>query len=135
MLTPSFDQEILSKLYERENSLINIIETSQTQLEAIRQAILGFGGKVNSKASNVQSLIIPTEYKTELTWTEKILFVLAKIGKGYVTDIHKELMSIDSTLDSKRAFNAITHHCSQLKSKKKLKHKEIAGKFEYYLPL
>lgn len=126
------NNQFLSTLIEKENEL-------KVQLEALRTTIKLFqnGGNNNSVAEvkppdNRQTKQVPQTFEEAITWPDKVLFVLGKLGSAFVTEIVQELQKYIKE-DEEVLLKRITGVASAMKSKEILGAKPVGVKFKYYI--
>jgi len=81
----------LKTLKEKEKELQTELEQNPLfkQLELVRATILGFqNGHSENGVQSKSELDIPSNYSIEdMTWREKVLFALKKLGQAFISDI------------------------------------------------
>ncbi len=139
------DEQIIKSLKRKEHEHLSAINKakqtivqSERTLKVIRDALAGYkklgettsaslmNGEISSK-----SFEIPREYSKNLTWAQKIMFVIQKKKGGFVGDVVAELEKLEPGI--KRAKQAVTFYCSSLKSEGYLKFEKVGIKYRYYM--
>ncbi|MBS1917587.1 MAG: hypothetical protein JST87_15055 [Bacteroidetes bacterium] len=113
------------------------------RLESIRETIKIFknGHSVNGKDSIarivepivITTTTIPDKYDTDLTWKKKVVYVLKIIGKGYISDIVKELKKLGEKESDEWLTKRVGITISHLRTEGTVKAKFIGKKGEYWL--
>lgn len=130
--------EVLKKLHQKEKELREQLEQTPVfkQWESVRTTISLFasGEDTNGHSSNGENGAseIPKAYTDELTWKQRVLFVLSKIRSGYVEDLARELIKVgmDDTEEniSKRVSTTASNLPTDLVGKQK-----IGKKVKYFI--
>ncbi|MHB8261779.1 MAG: hypothetical protein ACYDCN_14505 [Bacteroidia bacterium] len=64
---------------------------------------------------------IPTEYNTDLTWAEKVLFALNRINEGFPEDITNEILKFETETDKEDVFKRVRGKTYMLLNNKKIR--------------
>ncbi len=145
------DELIVQSLKMKEKEHTEIIAQSKLQiqhsektLKVIRDALSGYkklGGTLTNKLSESKqttlalpkAVEIPKQYSKDLTWTQKIFFVLESFGDtgAYVNQIADEIVRLQP--DIPRAKEATTFYCSALKKDGRLGYEKHGIKYKYFI--
>lgn len=148
----STDLDILRGIESKLMGKLNLNPTF-IQLESIRQAMKAFdnGGKdvdistsitkekvssqIPSPNSNVlKSVRVPLAYdKNNLTWKDRVIFVVDSLGKPGVAEIITEIMRLENSRDKKFITKRVSVTITQLKGDEKIGSEKVDGKGKYYI--
>lgn len=106
------NKDILKKLYERKQSLVNQIDKIKTQLNAIDNAIIGFGGFIEG----VKSISI-INYPKDGTYEDKIKFILnthKELPASGIANLITAFENITDTVELNKTHNNITMIASSM---------------------
>jgi len=126
--------EILDKLYIQRTTLLK-------QLEAVNNAIIGFGGRLPSStavtsllSTNLSVSTLP-DYPSKGTNEEKIKYILGKIGKSTATRIAEFIQQAEQVPDDKsdKLHGIITMVASSMYTSGKIKAEKDGKRNLYFL--
>ncbi|MFA0961581.1 hypothetical protein AB9P05_07225 [Roseivirga sp. BDSF3-8] len=150
------NEDLLSQLYEKRAELMK-------QLEALENAIVGFGGdpatgkekkprrgrtpgststassgtstggKVGRPSKANKPIKVPSEYSESLTWKGKIIYVLDEKGAMITNDIAAEIVDKEPKLDLEKTTAAIRIAASDLKKRNQIGYQQVGNKYKYFL--
>lgn len=105
------------------------------QLEGVRTTIALFqnGTSENGHEPTLQTIKIPAEYSSDLTWKERVLFVLNKLNTAYVSQIVEELKRLGAKDSEEALSKRVGVTVSAMKKKKILGVKWVGKKGEYFI--
>jgi hypothetical protein len=117
------------------------IEELKRDLEAVERLIqrhVPLNGHINGANNSTaifQATIKPkyyaATYSKDLTWKQKIFFVLTEIGSGYVDDVSKKLREHESSMSEETATKNATLYLSILYNKGEIKADTTSRKYKY----
>lgn len=112
------------------------------QLESLRKTIATFevnGYKVDHTHETVvkpklKPAIIPTSYNAaNLTWKEKVLYVIKKLGTGSMVEIVKEFETLEPKQTTAFLYKRVGVTLTRLKKDKVIQAKQEGKKSRYYI--
>lgn len=128
--------ENLKKLLEIEKVLISELEQNPVfiKLESLRSTISSFqNGHSETGAQSTLRPIIPSSYDNELTWNQKILFIVNKQKNAFVSDIVAEMIKLGAKQDKIFLTKRVSVLASNMKKKKILGAKAVGKKFKFFI--
>lgn len=147
------ENNLINTLYN-EDALIKVIEDATKRLDALRllKTPAVWESKTNDKVANVlpetkskeakekipyENAIknIPKEYNPNLSQILKVCYLLNKRGEngGFVTDLVKDILSLEKDLKEAKAKKFITHHLSRLYNFNLINKETIGIKYRYFI--
>lgn len=118
------ENSILNDLKTKEKELYNQLQSSMLfkQWEGLKSTILLYEKPANDILQvEYNNENIPTEYDSNLTWADKVLFGLSRIKEGFPEDITNEIMKFETVMDSDTVFKNVRGKTYQLLNDKKIK--------------
>jgi len=104
----------------------------EKQMAAVKRVIEAFEGiKYGIELKN--KIRVPEEYSKSLTWSEKVLWAINKIGGGFVDDITAAIANMEPDLNKETLKRIVTQYASQLKKNNYLKHEKSGIRFKYFI--
>ena len=115
----------------------------ETRLEAIKNAIKGFGGNTMEDTSPTKEapkrgrkkkevgVKLPDAYDPDLPWKDKIMFIVNDLGVAFSEDITTEVMKREEELDKERTLKTVTLYSSKMYRDGIFKAKRIGRKYKY----
>jgi hypothetical protein len=126
------DELIIQQLKDKEAQLINELNKVRLALKAFIDENIGFGNTNFQK--HFANDLIPKTYNTNLTYSNKILFIMNSSGKPMlVDDIVTEIHAIEPGLNINTLHKNVSYNLSMMAKYSKIKKHAFSRKIKYSL--
>lgn len=129
--------EVLKRLRDKEKELEEVLSQNPDfiNLESLRVTISLFenGSSENSHQTASQLNDIPISYNGQLSWRERLLFVINKLKSAFASEIIVELKRLGETQTDEFLNKRVGVMLSSMKKKRIIGVRTVDKKFKYFI--
>ncbi len=127
--------DVLNTLQEKEKELRAQLEQTPIfiQWESLKRTISLFENGQSANGGGKKKLVPPSVYTNELTWNEKLLYVINARQNAFIADIISDLKRLGQQGTDDFLQKRVSTIASALKTRKVLGSKTVGGKEKYFI--